>query len=91
MIPWWVLLIACPICATIGYVLCGIMVVSSNDEDERQNVVRCKDCRYCDDLGMSGLWCRHPDHRHPMSVANEYLGCRQDDYCSDGKRRRKTQ
>lgn len=61
------------------------------DKEEHPDVVRCKDCRYCDDLGMSGLWCRHPDHRHPMSAANEYLGCRPDDYCSDGKRRRKTQ
>lgn len=40
-------------------------------------VVRCKDCKYCEDRAMSGLWCTHPDNRNP-------LGCRKEDYCSDG-------
>jgi hypothetical protein len=43
-------------------------------------VVRCEDCKYCKDLGMSGLWCEHPDSRNP-------LGCRPNDYCNDGERR----
>lgn len=42
-------------------------------------VVRCKDCVYCDDLGMSGLFCIHPDDRNPV-------GCRPDDYCNNGER-----
>lgn len=43
-------------------------------------VVRCKDCKYCVDLIMGGLWCEHPDNRNP-------LGCRPNDYCNDGERR----
>lgn len=43
-------------------------------------VVRCKDCEFSIDTGMSGLYCEHPDNRNP-------LGCRETDFCSDGKRR----
>lgn len=43
-------------------------------------VVRCKDCVYCVDLGASGLYCDHDDNRNP-------LGCRPNDYCNDGERR----
>lgn len=43
-------------------------------------VVRCKDCKYCIDEGMSGLWCNHADNRNP-------IGCRPDDYCNDGERK----
>ena len=46
-------------------------------------VVRCKDCKYSADLGMSGIWCDHPDNRNP-------LGCRPTDYCNDGERRENT-
>lgn len=41
-------------------------------------VTRCKNCKWCEDMGMSGLYCNHPDNRNP-------LGCRPDDYCSDGE------
>lgn len=43
-------------------------------------VVYCADCRWCEDMGMSGLYCNHPDNRNPA-------GCRPKDYCSDGERR----
>ena len=43
-------------------------------------VVRCKDCEYGEDTGMSGMWCNHPDNRNP-------LGCRPDDFCNDWKRK----
>ncbi len=42
--------------------------------------VRCKDCIFCEDFGMSGLFCNHPDDRNPV-------GCRPDDFCSDGERK----
>ena len=42
-------------------------------------VVRCRDCKYCKDLIMGGLWCEHPDSRNP-------LGCRPNDYCNDAER-----
>lgn len=42
-------------------------------------VVRCKDCKFCEDLGMSGLYCNHPDDRNPC-------GCRANDFCNDGER-----
>ena len=47
-------------------------------------VVRCKDCLYCEDFGMSGLFCNHPDDRNPV-------GCRPGDFCSDGRKRKKVQ
>lgn len=43
-------------------------------------VVRCKECKYSEDLGMAGIWCNHPDNRNP-------LGCRPTDYCNDGERK----
>lgn len=43
-------------------------------------VVYCADCRWCEDMGMSGLYCNHPDNRNPA-------GCRPQDYCNDGERR----
>ena len=43
-------------------------------------VVRCKDCKHCDDQLASGLWCNHPDNRNP-------LGCRPIDFCNDGERK----
>ena len=43
-------------------------------------VVRCEECKHCDDMAMSGLWCNHPDNRNP-------LGCRPGDFCNDGKRK----
>ena len=49
-------------------------------------VVRCQECLWRKDMGMSGLYCHHPDNRNP-------LGCRPDDYCNDGEseeRRRTT-
>lgn len=42
--------------------------------------VVCKECKYCDDMAMSGLWCNHPDNRNP-------LGCRPNDFCNDGVRK----
>ena len=44
-------------------------------------VVRCKDCKYCIDEGMSGLYCEHPDGRNTIH-------CRPDDYCNDGERKK---
>ena len=29
-------------------------------------VVRCKDCVFCRDEGLSGLYCEHPDERNPI-------------------------
>ena len=43
-------------------------------------VVRCKDCIWCEDQGMSGLYCNHPDNRNPC-------GCRPNDFCNDGERK----
>lgn len=43
-------------------------------------VVRCKDCKYCYKMGVSGLYwaCKHPD-RNPN-------GCSPNDYCNYGER-----
>ena len=57
---------------------CGELV--SFDRDDYVEVVRCKDCKYSHDEGMSGLWCDHPDNRNPC-------GCRPTDYCNDGERK----
>ena len=46
---------------------------------DSEEVVRCRECRFCEDQFMSGLWCNHPDNRNP-------LGCRPNDYCNDGER-----
>lgn len=46
-------------------------------------VVRCKYCKYVSDLGMSGLYCDHPDNRNPC-------GCRPNDFCNEGKRKEQT-
>ena len=43
-------------------------------------VVRCKDCKFCEDQGLSGLYCNHPDNRNPC-------GCRPNDFCNDGERK----
>ncbi|MBR5544879.1 MAG: hypothetical protein IKU66_05335 [Clostridia bacterium] len=43
-------------------------------------VVRCSQCKWCDDMGMSGLWCNHPDNRNP-------LGCLENDFCNYGERK----
>ena len=43
-------------------------------------VVRCKDCKYCFDAIMGGMWCEHPDNIMP-------LGSNPRDYCSYGERR----
>lgn len=45
-------------------------------------VVRCKDCKYCFDAIMGGMWCEHPDNIMP-------LGSNPDDFCSEGKRKDK--
>lgn len=43
-------------------------------------VVRCKDCKYCFDAIMGGMWCEHPDNIMP-------LGSNPDDFCSYGERK----
>lgn len=43
-------------------------------------VVRCKDCRWCEDLLMSGMYCNHPDQRNPIN-------CLPTDFCNCGERR----
>lgn len=53
-----------------------------NDADVVE-VVRCKYCKYVSDLGMSGLFCDHPDNRNPC-------GCRPNDFCNEGKRKEQT-
>lgn len=50
---------------------------------ERVEVVRCKDCKWCTDMGMSGLYCDHPDDRNPIV-------CLPTDYCNCGERREQT-
>jgi hypothetical protein len=42
-------------------------------------VVRCKDCKWCEDLLMSGLYCNHPDNRNPIN-------CLPTDFCNCGER-----
>ena len=42
-------------------------------------VVRCKDCKFVCDMGMSGLYCEHPDNRNP-------IGCIPTDFCNNGER-----
>ncbi len=59
---------------------CCIDCVNAAPTADVVEVVRCKECKYCEDRAMSGLWCTHPDNRNP-------LGCRKEDYCSDGKRK----
>ena len=44
-------------------------------------VVRCKDCKYCFDAIMGGMWCEHPDNIMP-------LGSNPDDFCSYGERKK---
>jgi len=46
-------------------------------------VVRCKDCKYCLDAIMSGMWCEHPDNIMP-------LGSNPDDFCSYGEKKEGT-
>lgn len=43
-------------------------------------VVRCKNCKWCEDLLMSGLYCNHPDNRNPIN-------CFPTDFCNCGERR----
>ena len=43
-------------------------------------VVRCKDCKYCFDAIMGGMWCEHPDNIMP-------LGSNPDDFCGYGERK----
>ena len=50
------------------------------NRDEYVRVVRCKDCAFATDEGMSGIYCDHPDHRNPV-------GCRETDFCDEGIRR----
>ena len=57
----------------------GIELIPAADVVE---VVRCKDCKWSEDLLMSGIYCNHPDNRNPLS-------CRPNDYCNDGERKRK--
>lgn len=45
-------------------------------------VVRCKDCKWCEDLLMSGLYCNHPDNRNPIN-------CLPTDFCNCGERNEK--
>lgn len=42
-------------------------------------IVQCKDCKWADDLGISGLYCLHPDHRNPIY-------CCPNDFCDCGKK-----
>lgn len=44
-------------------------------------VVHCEDCAWCEDMGMSGMYCNHPENRNP-------LGCRPTDYCDRGERKK---
>ncbi|MBO5863971.1 MAG: hypothetical protein J6Q59_06860 [Paludibacteraceae bacterium] len=41
-------------------------------------VTRCKNCKYCFDAIMGGMWCEHPDNIMP-------LGSNPDDFCSYGE------
>ena len=55
-------------------------LIDKTSEADVVEVVRCKDCEYCIDLIMGGLWCEHPDNIMP-------LGSNPTDFCSYGKRR----
>lgn len=62
--------------------LAGIHIggaLRSGKAADSEEMVRCRECRFCEDQFMGGLWCNHPDSRNP-------LGCRPNDYCNDGER-----
>lgn len=59
-----------------------IREIEKSPIEDAEKVIRCKDCFYCDDLGMAGLYCCHPDGRNTIH-------CRPDDYCNDGVMRSK--
>lgn len=46
-------------------------------------VTRCKNCKYCFDAIMGGMWCEHPDNIMP-------LGSNPDDFCSYGEPKEET-
>lgn len=75
----------------IHYFACSANGGLFNDKDETKEmlcnhfknkvdfveVVRCKDCKYCFDAIMGGMWCEHPDDIMP-------LGSNPTDFCSYG-------
>ena len=54
--------------------------LADTEQVDAVEVVRCKDCRWCEDTGMSGLYCINPDNRNPM-------GCGADEFCNCGERK----
>ena len=43
-------------------------------------VVRCKDCKWAEDTGPTGLYCNHPDGRNTIY-------CLPDEFCDCGERK----
>lgn len=43
-------------------------------------VVRCKDCKWAEDTGPTGLYCNHPDGRNTIY-------CLPDEFCNCGERK----
>lgn len=44
-------------------------------------VVRCKDCKWAEDTGPTGIYCNHPDGRNTIHALP-------DEFCDRGERRR---
>lgn len=57
--------------------------ISNTPAADVVEVTRCKNCRYCFDAIMGGMWCEHPDNIMP-------LGSNPDDFCSYGKPKEET-
>lgn len=53
------------------------------EHGELVEVVLCKDCQFCEDQGMSGLYCNHPDDRNPIY-------CLPHEFCNCGEKRHET-
>ena len=59
----------------------AIMTVNKAPTVDAVPVVRCKDCKWADDMGPSGIYCNHPDGRNTIFALP-------DEFCDRGERRR---
>ncbi len=57
-------------------------ILADCDSIDAVPVVRCKDCKWAEDTGPSGIYCNHPDDRNP-------IGCNPDEFCNCGKKNEK--
>ena len=53
----------------------------------KEEIVRCKDCKYCHDIGGEYLRCYHPDLDFEIECADHWLNRWPDEFCSSGERR----